>query len=96
MLIVMGVFNAKAGKETYQKHVAGKNTIHDSVNENGRMLGQFATRNSMLIKSTVYTHKRIHLGIWKIPGTICMYIVGEDLIRSRTATISDLLCFTWD
>jgi hypothetical protein len=49
--------------------VAGMHTIHESSNENGRMFGQFATRNIMLIKSTVYPHKRIHLGTWKIPGT---------------------------
>jgi hypothetical protein len=54
MLIVMGDFNAKVGKEAYHKQVAGMHTIHESSNENGRMLGQSATRNNMLIKSTVY------------------------------------------
>jgi hypothetical protein len=49
--------------------VAGMHTIHESSNENGKMLGQFATRNNMLIKSTVYPHKCTHLGTWKIPGT---------------------------
>jgi hypothetical protein len=49
--------------------VAGMHTIHESSNENGRILGQFTTRNNMLIKSTVYPCKRIHLGTWKIPET---------------------------
>jgi endonuclease/exonuclease/phosphatase family metal-dependent hydrolase len=65
----MGDFNAKVGKEAYQNQVAGMHTIHDSSNENGRMLGQFASRNNLLIRSTVYPHKHIHLGTWKIPGT---------------------------
>jgi exonuclease III len=42
MLIVMGDFNAKMGKEAYQKEVAGMHTVHVNNNENGRMLGQFA------------------------------------------------------
>jgi hypothetical protein len=44
-LIIMGDFNAKIGKEEYQKKVAGKYSIHDISNENGNLLGQFATRN---------------------------------------------------
>jgi hypothetical protein len=49
--------------------VAGMHTIHESSNGNGRMLGQFATMNNLLIKIIAYPHKRIHLGTWKIPGT---------------------------
>jgi endonuclease/exonuclease/phosphatase family metal-dependent hydrolase len=69
MLIVMGDFNAKVGKEAYQKQVARMHTIHENSNGNGRLMGQFATRNNMLIKSTAYPHKCIHPGTWKIPGT---------------------------
>jgi hypothetical protein len=69
MPIVMGDCNAKIGKEAYQKQVAGMRTIHENSNENVRILGQFATRNNRLIKSTVYPHKHIHLGTWEIHGT---------------------------
>jgi hypothetical protein len=41
----MGHFNAKIGKEEHQKKVAWKYTIHDISNENGNLLGKFATRN---------------------------------------------------
>jgi endonuclease/exonuclease/phosphatase family metal-dependent hydrolase len=47
LVIIMGDFNAKIGKEEYQKEVAGKYTIHDISNENGNLLGQFATRNEI-------------------------------------------------
>jgi hypothetical protein len=40
MLRVMDDFNAKAGKEAYQKQVAGMHGINESSNENGRMLGR--------------------------------------------------------
>jgi endonuclease/exonuclease/phosphatase family metal-dependent hydrolase len=35
LVIIMGDFNAKTGKEEYQKKAAGKFTIHDISNENG-------------------------------------------------------------
>jgi endonuclease/exonuclease/phosphatase family metal-dependent hydrolase len=69
MLIVMGDFNAEVGKEADQKQVAGMHTIHENNNGCGRLLGQIATRNNMLIKSTTYPNKSIDLGTWKIPGT---------------------------
>ena len=67
--MIMGDFNAKIGKEDYQKQVAGTHTLHDASNDNGKMLGHFAARNKMLIKSTWFPHKNIHKGTWKIPGT---------------------------
>jgi endonuclease/exonuclease/phosphatase family metal-dependent hydrolase len=54
LVIIMGDFNAKIGKEEYQKKVAGKCTKHGISNENGNLLGQFATRNGLKIKSTVF------------------------------------------
>jgi hypothetical protein len=34
LVIIMGDFNAKIGKEEYHKKVAGKYTIHDISNQN--------------------------------------------------------------
>jgi hypothetical protein len=65
LVIIMGDFNAKIGKEEYQKKVAGKYTVHDISSENGNLLGQFATRNGLKIESTTFSHKNIHLGTWK-------------------------------
>jgi hypothetical protein len=47
VVIMMGHFNAKLGKEGYQKKVAGEYTIYDISNENGNLLWQFATRPEM-------------------------------------------------
>jgi endonuclease/exonuclease/phosphatase family metal-dependent hydrolase len=69
LVIIMGDFNAKIGKEEYQKKVAGKYTMHNIINENGNLLGHFATRNGLKIKGTTFPHKNIHLGAWKIPGS---------------------------
>jgi hypothetical protein len=69
MIIIMRDFNAQIGKQDYQQQVAGPHTIHDIRNENGNMLTQFATRNRLIIKSTMFPHKHIHLVTWKISGT---------------------------
>ena len=50
-VIINGDFNAKIGKRDYQQQVAGPHTIHDTSNENGNMLTQFATRNRLTKKA---------------------------------------------
>jgi hypothetical protein len=53
----MGDFKANIGKEKYQKKAAGKYSIHDISNENGNLLGQFATRNGLKTKSINFCTK---------------------------------------
>jgi hypothetical protein len=37
----MGDFNAQVGKEDRIKQVAGKYTIHESINDNGKLMALF-------------------------------------------------------
>jgi hypothetical protein len=67
-LIVMGDFNAKIGRENFMKLVARNVTIHEETNLNGKHLGNFATMNNMIIKSTCFKHKLMHKGMWKACG----------------------------
>jgi exonuclease III len=69
MVVIMGYFNIKLGKKEYLQPVAGPHTIHDLYYENGNMLTQYAIRNRVIIKSTMFPHKHIHLGTWRIPGS---------------------------
>jgi hypothetical protein len=68
------------------KDVAGKYTIHDTSNENGQMLGYFATRNKLKIKSTCFPHKLIHLGTWKAPDNITVNQIDHVLVDARHAS----------
>jgi hypothetical protein len=81
-LIVMGDFNAKVEKENTLKMVAGKHTLHDISNDNGMMLGQFAVRNNLVIKSTCFPHKRIQLGTWKSPDSRTLNQIDHVLINA--------------
>lgn len=69
LTVVLGDCNAKLGKEAYVTSVGGAFSLHDESNENGKLLAQFAAENQMVLKSTCFPHKKIHLGTWKIPGT---------------------------
>jgi endonuclease/exonuclease/phosphatase family metal-dependent hydrolase len=83
MVIIMGDFNAKIGNKEYLQPVAGLHTIHDFSNESGNMLIQFATRNRLTIKSTMFPHKHIHLGTWMILGTNDINQIDHVLATSR-------------
>jgi hypothetical protein len=62
MVIIMGDFNTKIVNKEYLQPVEGPHTIHGFSNENGNMLIQFATRNRLTVKSTMFSNKHIHLG----------------------------------
>ena len=61
MLIIMGDFNAKVGREECRHKVSSKHCLHEHSDENGSLLVQFAIRNNFYIKST-FPHNTIHMG----------------------------------
>ncbi|EFN80577.1 Craniofacial development protein 2, partial [Harpegnathos saltator] len=69
MIVILGDFNAKIGKEQETSIVAGKHSLHDETSDNGKMLINLASTN-MLIMSTFFEHKDIHKHTWKIPGSV--------------------------
>lgn len=69
LIIIMGDFNAKIGKEDFVSSVAGKYTLHEETNENGKLLCQMAMAQSLVVRSTCFNHKNVHKGTWKVPGT---------------------------
>jgi hypothetical protein len=63
----MGDENAKIGRETVHQPTINKHSLHESTNENGLRLVDFAAGRQMVIKSTYFMHKQIHLQTWHIP-----------------------------
>jgi hypothetical protein len=60
MLMIMGDFNAKVGREECRHKVSGKYSLHEHSNVNGSFLVQFAIRNNLSIKST-FPHKTVYM-----------------------------------
>jgi endonuclease/exonuclease/phosphatase family metal-dependent hydrolase len=91
ILILLGDFNAKIGRENFIATVAGKYTLHKVTSENGKRLGQLAARHNMFIKSTCFEHKRIHKGTWMCPGTYVVNQIDHVVINKRHAlSITDV------
>ena len=90
MVIIMGDFNAQMGKQEHQQ-VVGPYAIHDISNENDNMLTHIAIRNRLIIKSTMFPHKYINLGTWRIPGSNEVNQIDHVLVTSHhSSSVSDI------
>ena len=66
--ILMGDFNAKVGRDSYQdrKHVIGTN-CNAMTNENGIKLLDLASYNNLVIANTLGKHKKSRVATWHSP-----------------------------
>jgi endonuclease/exonuclease/phosphatase family metal-dependent hydrolase len=67
ILILLGDFNAKIGKEECFKTTTESNSLHQISNNNGCRLIELATGKGLKIKSTSFPHKEIYKGTWRSP-----------------------------
>ena len=67
LLIMMGDFNAKIGKDNIEKElVMGKEGLGE-INENGELFTDFCYFNILVIGGSVFPHKKIHKTTWISP-----------------------------
>ena len=81
--LVMGDANAKVGREAVYQPTIGRYSVHESTNENGLRLIDFAAGRQMAIKSTYFIHKRIHLETWHSPDGRTRNQIDHCLIDGR-------------
>jgi hypothetical protein len=62
--VIMGDFNAQIGREDCFRSVAGRHSLHDSSNDNGCRVANFAMSNGFVIKSTQFQRKDIYKVSW--------------------------------
>jgi len=87
--IVIGDMKARIGKEEVYCPTIGKHSLHESINDNGYRLIQFAALNNMVIGSTMFPHKNIHKSTWTAPDRLFENHVDHMVIDARH--MSDLL-----
>lgn len=86
MLLVLGDFNAKLGKEDgVQPHV-GYHILHDTSNHNGLLVAGLAATNNLMIKSTMVQHKNIHKQTWVSNDGVTSYQIDHMVAESRYAS----------
>lgn len=87
MLILLGDYNAKIGKEEeYIKEVAGKQSLHNVTNDNSAWLGNFAASQGLWISSISFPHKNIHKQMWKLLGIKGANQIDHVVVDKRYAT----------
>ncbi|KAL4084379.1 hypothetical protein QTP88_028202 [Uroleucon formosanum] len=83
IIILLGDFNAKIGKEECFKTTTGSNSLHQLSNNNGFRLIELATGRGLKIKSTSFPHKEIHKGTWRSPDGRYINQIDHVLVNAR-------------
>jgi exonuclease III len=84
MLLIMGDFNARVGKQQSQttKNVIGPHAV-DKINENGQRLIDFCSHNDIIVANTFYQHKTVHQMTWKHPGNKKWHMLDYTLVNKK-------------
>jgi hypothetical protein len=64
MKILLGDFNAKVGREDIFKPTIGNESLHEISNDNGVRVVNFATSKNLVVRSTMFPHRKIHKYTW--------------------------------
>jgi hypothetical protein len=70
MKIFLGDFNAKIGREDIFKPIIGNECLHETSNDNGVRVVNFATLKNLIVKSTTFPHHDIHKHAWTSPDGV--------------------------
>jgi hypothetical protein len=67
MKILLGDFNAKLGRENIFKSTNRNGSLHEISNDNGVRVVNFGTSKNLVVKSTMFPHRKIHKYTWTSP-----------------------------
>jgi hypothetical protein len=67
MKILLVDFNAKVGRENIFKPMIGNESLHEISNDNGIRAVNFATSKDLVVRSTMFPHRKIHKHTWTSP-----------------------------
>jgi hypothetical protein len=78
MKILLGDFNAKVGKEGIFKPTIGNESLHETSNDNGIRVVNFAISKNLVVKSTCF-----HIA--KFINTLGLLLMAKHTIRLITS-----------
>jgi hypothetical protein len=67
MTVLLGVFNAKVGRENIFKSTIGNGSLDEIINDNGVRTVKFATSKNLIFKSTMFPQRNSHKYTWTSP-----------------------------
>jgi exonuclease III len=67
MKIILGDFNTKVGRENIFKSTIGNESLHENSYDSGVRVVNFATSKNLVVKSTMFPHRKIHKYTWTSP-----------------------------
>ena len=76
-------YNAKVGQETIYQPTIGKHSLHETTNENGLRLIDFAMSKNIVVSGTYFPHKDIHKMTWWSPDGRTNNQIDDVLIDGR-------------
>jgi len=83
MIILLGDFNAKVGRENIFKLTFGNESLPQDSNDNGIRIVNSATSKNLVVKSTMFLHRNIHKYTWTSPDGKTHNQVDHILIDRR-------------
>jgi hypothetical protein len=94
MKIIMGDFNEKVGRENIFKPTIGNERLHENSNDNGVRVVNFATPKNLVVRSTMFPHRKIHKYTWTSPERNTRNQIDHVLIdRRQHSSILDVRSF---
>jgi hypothetical protein len=94
MKILLGDFNAKLGREIILKPTNGNDSLHEIINDNGVRVVNSATSKNLVVKSTMFRHRKIHKYTWTSPeGNTHMQIDHVLTDKRRDSSTLDVRSF---
>jgi exonuclease III len=94
MKILLGDFNANLGREDIFKPTNGNESLHETNNDNGVRVINFAAKKNLFFKSTMFPHRKIHKYSWTYPDSKTHNQIDNVLVeRRRQSSILDVRNF---
>jgi hypothetical protein len=83
MKMLLDDFNAKVGRENIFKPTIGNESLYEINNDNGVRVVNFATSKNLVVKRTMFPHRKIHKHTWTSPEVNTHNQIDHILIDRR-------------